>query len=204
MAEENTISRQAAEVASAPTIQSIEPPSAPESESDTNTNDLLASAEYKHEPKAVAKRREVKTPSPMFADSVSGVRGLARQQPAEAPIEEIVSSGARLSADVAPNPSDSPILSQGGYLLFSLPWSRAEGEEKEEEEERERKKDGRGVGGFRLEHTDCELPHALTSSAVDFEVDKGAFAYRQDDKDFFARCLEGSWTVQSQSISNQN
>ncbi|NKC01512.1 MAG: hypothetical protein GKR90_23845 [Pseudomonadales bacterium] len=129
------------------------------------------------ETKFVAKRRaqEPAAPQPMIADVASSGRAFANQRakPKEELIEEIIVTAATVA------PPKSVLLSEGGYRLLAL------------EDQ-----------GFSLEHQECSIPYDIAKEASDFTVEREAFVYKESDKDVIARCLTGSWTIQSQDDKN--
>ena len=50
-----------------------------------------------------------------------------------------------------------------------------------------------------LRHIDCEAAYKVPIGALNLEFDDDVFIFSVEDKDYFVRCLAGSWTEQSQN-----
>ena len=49
-------------------------------------------------------------------------------------------------------------------------------------------------------HTNCSEAFFVPTEAINIEIDQETLVFTHEDKDHFVRCLEGSWTKQSQDI----
>ena len=49
-------------------------------------------------------------------------------------------------------------------------------------------------------HTNCSEAFLVPTEAIDVEIDQETLVFTHEDQDHFVRCLEGSWTTQSQDI----